>query len=65
MQNGRPTGYDGQFKWDGCDHVVKFSTNFVRRFVDATEMGASDGKAKFTLHNNRVGRIVRNILTNF
>ncbi|XP_035713384.1 protein Wnt-2b [Folsomia candida] len=50
--------YDARFKWDGCDQVVKFSTNFVRRFIDAAELRVSDAKAKFNLHNNRVGRII-------
>lgn len=60
MQNGHPNQprFDRQFKWNGCEQVVKFSTNFVRRFADASEMRASDAQAKFTLHNNRVGRIV-------
>lgn len=64
MQNGQirnASRYDARFKWDGCDQVVKFSTNFVRRFIDAAELRVSDAKAKFNLHNNRVGRIVSEI----
>ena len=47
------------WKWGGCSADVRFGSSLSQRFVDSREMEGDD-RSLMNLHNNRVGRKVRN-----
>lgn len=47
------------WKWGGCSHNMNFGIEFSELFLDALEK-AGDVQSKINLHNNRVGRMVKN-----
>lgn len=71
---------NGNFKWGGCSDNIRWGMHFAKRFIDNIEKNsksvvienAQERKlrklrghiASINLHNNRVGRRVRNRIFN-
>lgn len=50
-----------RWKWGGCSHNLNFGIEFSELFLDSREK-AGDIQSKVNLHNNKVGRMVRDIM---
>lgn len=50
------------WKWAGCSHNINFGIEFSELFLDSRE-SIGDFQSQINLHNNRVGRLVSEILT--
>ena len=54
----KPKRASDDWTWGGCSDNVKFGERETKRFIDKLEKG-NDARTAFNLHNNEVGRKVR------
>lgn len=50
-----------RWKWAGCSHNIDFGIEFSEVFLDSREK-AGDIQSQINLHNNKVGRLVSEII---
>lgn len=54
----KPKRASDDWTWGSCSDNVKFGERETKRFIDKLEKG-NDARTAFNLHNNEVGRKVR------